>query len=246
MYPPAHRSSRLYRPAIGNTPDQKKHDSNRTQAGTCRNKIHGLRTQPAPQAGPDSAEVSSPAAPSGPPAIWASTELPEAPFTAWTTSAPATLVGPGGVTVDVMRNTGVRVEVLQVLDARLRVRCTGCTHDTEEPPEGWLTRGSIRAADDHGEPNDLLSAVLRQRAAWAGGAAAPEGFDNNSLCELADRGLLPGRSAEEGVLQVGEARARFAWTAEGWELAEVGGEAGQRAWSCRTTRPSQRGSAAPR
>lgn len=181
-----------------------------------------------------------------PPAVWSSAELPEAPFTAWTARAPLTLVGPGGVTVEVVRRVGVRVEVLQVLDGRMRVRCEGCEGGSPGTgPEGWLPLDAVRAADDHGEPDDALSALLRQRAAWAGGRGLPEGVGASPLCELVDRGFaLPpgGRVLEELVLDAGdEIRASFSWEEGAWTLVEISGVPTQGAWTCRTTRPSQRG-----
>lgn len=205
----------------------------------------GAPAHEAPEApGPSPAAVAP--QPTEPPPVWASSELPEAPFTAWTARAPLTLVGPGGVTVTVLRRLGVRVEVLQVLDGRMRVRCEGCEGGAAGTgPEGWLPLDAVRAADDHGVPDDALSTLLRQRAAWTGGRGLPAGAAPSALCELVDRGFLPipgGRVQERLDLDATEqGRVTLTWSTGGWEVAEITGDLGDRGWSCRTTRPSQRG-----
>ena len=112
--------------------------------------------------------------------------LPEAPFTAWTTKAPLTLVGPGGVSVALLDRLGVRVDVVQVLDARVRVTCVGC-RGAGRDLEGWLPQGVLRAAGHPGTSQDPLVAALRTRASWAGSRdpALPAG----PLCGLIDQGF---------------------------------------------------------
>ena len=76
-------------------------------------------------------------------------DLPSPPFAAQTVSAPLTLVGPGGVTVAQLAQAELSVEVLQVLEHRVRVRCTGCTGEARDA-EGWLQREAIRPAPGSG------------------------------------------------------------------------------------------------
>jgi len=71
-----------------------------------------------------------------------SLDLPDPPFTAWTRTAPLTLVGPGGAGVAQLSQPGVELEVLQVLPVRVRVRCTGCA-PPDDGVEGWLQAGAI-------------------------------------------------------------------------------------------------------
>jgi len=113
--------------------------------------------------------------------------LPAVPFTAWTTDAPLTLVGPGGTRVAELSRAGVRVEVVQVLPARVRLVCSGCTGEQADI-EGWLPTGHLRAARTPGGAADPLTAALKLRARWAGSADLPAGATHATMCRLIDRG----------------------------------------------------------
>ena len=76
-------------------------------------------------------------------------DLPPPPFAARTNSAPLTLVGPGGVTIAQLAEAELSVEVLQVLEHRVRIRCTGCPGPARDT-EGWLQREAIRPAPGSG------------------------------------------------------------------------------------------------
>ncbi len=144
---------------------------------------------PPPPAGPLPAEPAPaplPARPTGPsPSLQptAANALPEAPFTAWTARAPLTLVAPGGASLGRIEALGVRVDVVQALDARLRVVCVGCRGPLRDV-EGWLPQGTVRAAGDPGGSEDPLVAGLRTRASLAG-----KGVDADAFCGLLDQGF---------------------------------------------------------
>ncbi|MEC8423480.1 MAG: hypothetical protein VX000_06860, partial [Myxococcota bacterium] len=132
---------------------------------------------PHPAPPPEPASPHRPPAPPGPmpEVVPTPTErIPGAPFTAWTTTAPLTLVAPGGRPVATLQRLGVRVEVEQVLEARLRVRCTGCVGDARGA-EGWVQPGQLRAARTGGETHDPLIGGLKRRAGWAGRRDLPAG-----------------------------------------------------------------------
>ena len=114
--------------------------------------------------------------------------LPGAPFTAWTTTAPLTLVAPGGRPVATLRRLGVRVEVEQVLDARVRVVCTGCEGEAQGA-EGWLQPDNLRAARSGGQDRDPLIGGLKRRAGWAGRRDLPPDAEPAALCALIDHGF---------------------------------------------------------
>ena len=203
---------------------------------------------PTPPPSPLPAPVVAPEAPitpvaQEPGAVRASSaeELPAAPFTAWTAESPLTVVGPGGVQVAVLRRLGVRVEVLQVLDARIRIRCDGCG---EEPaPEGWVNHDTLRAADSHGSLDDPLSRALRLRAAWAGRRDLPADADPASLCALIDHGfeLEPTRARWSHATGLLDLR----WVVDDWVPHTTRNPVDATSWSCRTTRPTPAGPPPP-
>lgn len=137
------------------------------------------------------------------PATW-----PTPPFTAWTTDGPVSIVGPGGVPVAQLARAGVRVEVLQVLPVRARLRCSGCSRDARDA-EGWLQSdllwwpGAPTLASDHPLPQ-----ALELRARWAMGQELPEGTDADALCTLVDAGWFghPPRWSAEGATMMLEYR----------------------------------------
>jgi hypothetical protein len=160
----------------------------------------------------------------------ATDKLPAAPFTAWTTTAPLTLVAPGGRSVAAVASLGVRVEVLQVLDARLRVRCVGCPPETVDT-EGWVQPGHLRAARRPGASHDPITGALKRRAQWAQGAGLPTGASPGAGCALVDRGFtLDGDTAtweQEG------GRLALTWDGTRWLEGETTIPATPEGWPCR-------------
>lgn len=119
-------------------------------------------------------------------------ETPTPPFSAWTSSAPTSIVGPGGETLALVEQAGVRVEVLRVLPHRMLLRCTGCPGPAAGV-EGWLQNevlwwpGAAELPSDH-----PLGQAQVLRARWAQGqdlpAALPPDVDPGGLCALLDSG----------------------------------------------------------
>ncbi|NOY24897.1 MAG: hypothetical protein GXP62_03405 [Oligoflexia bacterium] len=117
---------------------------------------------------------------------------PSPPFTAWTLRAPASIVGPGGAPLAKLDRAGVRVEVLQVLPVRARLRCTGC-RDERRDVEGWLQSDLLWWP---GATELSMDSPLRRaqelRDAWAKGQDLPETLtpptDGDALCALLDTG----------------------------------------------------------
>ncbi len=121
------------------------------------------------------------AAPAAPP-------TPALPFSAWTSSAPTSIVGPGGETLALLEQAGVRVEVLRVLPHRMLLRCTGCAGPSAGV-EGWLQNefvwwpGASELPEDH-----PLRRAQELRGRWAAGLDLPPGTDADALCALLDGG----------------------------------------------------------
>ena len=152
------------------------------------------------------------------------------PYTAWTTHAPLTPVGPGGVAVAHIKRLGVRIDVVQVLDHRTRFTCTGCTGESEGA-EAWLQPGRLRAAGSGGSPEDPLVVALQIRARWAGGTDLPEGATPGQMCALVDAGFtLP--SPGTAVWQSDGGRLELTWSDGRWSIASV--KAPRGSTNCRT------------
>ncbi len=155
--------------------------------------------------------------------------MPGAPFTAWTTEAPLTLVAPGGRPVVNLRRIGVRVEVEQVLDSRVRVRCTGCGGEAQDA-EGWLQRGNLRAARTGGQDHDPLIGGLKLRAGWAGRRDLPAGTEPASLCALVDHGFtLDGTVA---TWEHGGGRLVLSWDDGAWSQTTLTAPTLEGGWPC--------------
>lgn len=169
-------------------------------------------------------------------------DLAGPPFTAWTTTAPLTIVAPGGTPVTTLKRLGVRVEVLQVLDARVRVRCTGCAGDLRDA-EGWLQPERIRAARTAGRSHDPLTEALKRRARWASGSDLPGGAAPASLCALVDQGFtLQGDTA---TWSADGGRLVLQWDGAAWSLDAATAPTGGPPWPCQAN-PGSRPSAPPR
>jgi hypothetical protein len=155
--------------------------------------------------------------------------MPAAPFTAWTTTAPLTLVAPGGRPVATLRRLGVRVEVQQVLDARVRVTCTGCEGDAKDA-EGWLQRGNLRAARTGGRDHDPLIGGLKRRAGWAGRRDLPPGAEPAALCALVDHGFtLDGPVA---TWEYAGGRLVLSWRDGAWSQTDITAPTLDGGWPC--------------
>jgi hypothetical protein len=201
---------------------------------------------PPPQSPPASPSATPPvtqqpaAAPTAPPPAVAPTapeHMPAAPFTAWTTAAPTTLVGDHGQPTATLKRLGVRVEVDRVEGARVRVRCMGCT-DADHDAEGWLHAGILRAAHAPGGTNGPLETALRLRAGWAGGRDLPDGATNAQLCALLDHGF--DLSGDVATWSVQDGSATLQWGGQRWSLEALSAPTAPLAWTCRADgRPNQ-------
>lgn len=197
---------------------------------------------PPPSASSAAAPARPPKLPPKPPpkpALQATDEgdMPEPPFTAWTAAAPLTLVGPGGREAVTLNHTGVRVEVLQILSSRTRVRCIGCTGDAKDV-EAWVQPGRLRAAGAPGDQRDPLATVLRMRARWAAGDDLPEGASRAGMCRLADSGFT--WTGEAASWQTGGGTLRLVWTGGEWRQDRLTAPTEETAWSCRTSGVARR------
>lgn len=138
---------------------------------------------------------------------------PAPPFTAWTTRAPASVVGPGGTPLALLSRAGVRVEVLQVLPSRVRLRCDGC----EGPAagvEGWLQADAVAWPGGPELPADHpLRRALELRAAWARGLDLPPGVAQpDALCALLDGGY----QGDPPTWGAGPATLTLRWEGDRW------------------------------
>ncbi len=154
------------------------------------------------------------------------------PYTAWTTHAPLTPVGPGGVAVAHIAKLGVRIDVVQVLDHRTRFRCTGCTGDAAGA-EAWLQPERFRAAGVGGTPEDPLVVALQIRARWAGGRDLPEGASPGQMCALVDSGFL-WETPEKAVWEADGGQLVLTWADGRWSIESV--TAPRASADCRTQR----------
>lgn len=122
-----------------------------------------------------------PPAPAPPPA-------PPPPFPAWTVRAPASIVGPGGDPLALLERAGVRVEVLQVMPHRVRLRCDGCL-PPHQGVEGWLQVEMLWWPERGALPADHpLARTLALRERVASGALALGEAGPAALCALLDAG----------------------------------------------------------
>lgn len=137
---------------------------------------------------PEVVAPDDPGAPQDPPLAPLPQGWPTPPFTAWTTRAPTSIVGPGGVPLALLSRAGVRIEVIQVLPARVRLRCDGCDGQAAGV-EGWLQADAIAWPGGPALPDGHpLGRALELRAAWARGAELPAPVDPDALCALLDGG----------------------------------------------------------
>lgn len=119
------------------------------------------------------------------------------PASAWTAAVPLTVVAPGGSNLAVLDRLGVRVEVSQVRQGRILVRCTGCPDDAAGA-EGWMPRGVLWSGPDpSAEAKEPLSLALQLRTTWL--TEPPTGFQADQACAIVDRGwrLEPNRATAE-------------------------------------------------
>ena len=119
------------------------------------------------------------------------------PAPAWTAAVPLTLVAPGGSNLTVLDRLGVRVEVAQVRQGRILVRCVGCQGEVAGA-EGWMPRGVLWAGpSSDGGSREPLSVALRLRAMWE--TKPPAGLTSDQACALVDGGwvLEPNRATAE-------------------------------------------------
>ncbi len=202
-------------------------------------------TAPAPPPPPEPDPPAPAPAPAGPTPAVRPTDaaaLPGAPFTAWTTAAPLTIVAPGGQPVTTLKQLGVRVEVLQVLDARLRVRCTGCAGDARDA-EGWIQPERVRAARTPGQTHDPLTEALKRRARWASGAELPAGAAPAALCALVDQGFT--LNGDTATWSADGGRAVLSWDGGAWTLVAATAPTSAPPWPCQAN-PGTRPPAPPR
>jgi hypothetical protein len=195
----------------------------------------------APVAAPAPPAVAPPAAPAPPPPAvqprvdpTPDDQLPEPPFTAYTAMAPLSPVGPGGAPAVHLKRLGVRVEVLQVLDHRTRVRCAGCGPEAADR-EVWIQAGRLRALRSPGAQADPLAAALRLRARWAAGDGLPDGLSARQACRLIDHGFT--WTGDEARWELDGGLLRLRWDGERWAVAEATPPGVDPDWRCATARP---------
>ena len=119
------------------------------------------------------------------------------PAPAWTAAVPLTLVAPGGSNLAVLDRLGIRVEVSQVRQGRILVRCLGCDGEVSGA-EGWMPRGVLWAGPSaDGSTKEPLSVALQLRAVWA--KEPPAGLTSDQACALVDSGwtIEPNRATAE-------------------------------------------------
>ena len=193
------------------------------------------RTVPAHKTAAQPEANASPPKPPSPPKELVSTpegDLSAPPFTAWTTHAPLTPVGPGGKAMAHIARYGVRIDVVQVLDHRTRFRCTGCSGDAESV-EAWVQSGRLRAAGIGGTPEDPLVVALQIRARWAGGRDLPEGATPGQMCALVDAGFV-WESPDRAVWESDGGRFVLTWSGGRWSIESA--SAPRTSTNCRTDR----------
>ena len=189
---------------------------------------------------PTEADIAAAEAPSSTPAE--PVELPPAedaplsplvpPYTAWTTTAPLDLTGPGGATLSTLRRSGVRVEVTAQREDRVNVQCSGCEGAWRDAG-GWVAIDAIFPAGRRADPATPLAPALSLRAGWAQGEGLPEGADRGTLCQLVDLGYI--LSGDEAIWEQNGGRMVLARDGDTWTLSELSVPE-QSNWRCRVTR----------
>jgi len=152
-------------------------------------------------------------------------DLPEKPpFSAWTRTAPLSLVDESGAHVTLLSGHGTRVEVTHLLKARALVRCTGC----ETPAEGWLQREVLRPADlPDPSPHAVLSEHIRRyRAeldATAEGSEQIRALDGGCVVLQEDPGTNTEAVCPAAASRPSYEGPRVTWmrTADGWVRAST-------------------------
>ena len=144
------------------------------------------------------------------------------PFSAWTAATPLTLVAPGGANLAIIEKLGVRVEVQQVREGRILVRCSGCTGESANA-EGWMPRGVLWTALEPGSSatvtaTDPLTVALKSRARWAQNQNLPEGVSADTMCALVDQGFKA--EASQAISEAGNGQIRLARVGANWSVAD--------------------------
>ena len=145
------------------------------------------------------------------------------PFSAWTAATPLTLVAPGGANLAIIERLGVRVEVEQIREGRILVRCVGCT-GSAKGAEGWMPRGvlwtSIDAdATENPSAADPLTTALYARSQWEKGVNLPQGATKDAMCALIDQGFEI--QASQAVSEANNGRIRLSRVGATWSVAEA-------------------------
>lgn len=192
---------------------------------------------PGEEQGPPGGEVQAPGARTE---AW-----PTPPFAAWTARAPASIVGPGGTPLALLERQGVRVEVVQVLPVRARLRCAGCEGEAAGL-EGWLQADALWWPGAAPLPLQApLRRALELRAAWAAGQALPEGagpeVDADALCALVDAGFR----GSPPVWERGSARLSLAMADGHWLPARLEGSPPPAPGACAAAAPAAAPAPAP-
>lgn len=159
------------------------------------------------------------------------------PFSAWTSAAPLTLVGPGGSNVTIMERFGMRVEVLQIRSGRVRVRCTSCSPPNQNA-EGWLPRDVLwvlPAQMPASSPiaKDPLTVLLGLRYRWSAGHDLPPEATPNTMCWLADQGVAVDAGA--AVMRAGGGEIFLQRKGADWALSHATAPTETPGWGCDTT-----------
>ena len=145
------------------------------------------------------------------------------PFSAWTAATPLTLVAPGGANLAIIDKLGVRVEVQQVREGRILVKCVGCAGAARDA-EGWMPRGVLWTALE-AEPTrtpggtDPLTTALQARAQWAQGVNLPPGATADGMCMLVDQGFAA--EASQATSERSGGRVRLSRVGATWSVAEA-------------------------
>ena len=151
------------------------------------------------------------------------------PAPAWTAAVPLTVVAPGGSNLTVLDRLGVRVEVSQVRQGRILVRCIGCEGEASGA-EGWMPRGVLWAGPSaDGGSKEPLSVALQLRAMWQ--TQPPAGLTSDQACALVDGGwaLEPNRATAElggGALILERTGASWAFVSARAPTAAISGGCG--------------------
>ena len=154
------------------------------------------------------------------------------PFSAWTAATPLTLVAPGGANLAIIEKLGVRVEVQQIREGRILVRCTGCSGDSKDA-EGWMPRGVLWASLPEGQTptaTDPLTVALSLRAQWASGQNLPANATPDQMCGLIDQGFTA--EASQAISEHSGGRIRLQRLGADWTVSEAVAPTSTIAGSC--------------